>query len=124
MSTLQIIRHLEEQKIKRKYVIYIEEVEIILEQKTNIFTEDFFCLFSNPKLNIMMLGISNTIDALAKYSKSISVNLNEIKNIVFEPYPVENIVKIIKEKLEIIRERFNFNIITSDKVLNFIAAKI
>jgi len=34
----------------------------------------------------MMLGISNTIDAMAKYSKSISVNLNEIKNVVFEPY--------------------------------------
>lgn len=38
MSTLQIIRLLEEEKIKRKYVLYIEEVEIILEQKTNIFT--------------------------------------------------------------------------------------
>ncbi len=124
MSTMQIIRHLEEQKVKRKYVLYIEEVEIILEQKTNIFTEDFFCLFSNTKLNLMMLGISNTIDALAKYSKSISVNLNEIKNIVFQPYAIENIVKIIKEKLEIIRERFGFNIITNDKVLNFIAAKI
>ena len=51
MSTLQIIRLLEEQKEKNKYVIYIEEVEIILEQKTNIFTEDFFCLFSNPKIS-------------------------------------------------------------------------
>lgn len=71
-------------------------MEIILEQKTNIFTEDFFMLFSNPKINIMMLGISNTIDAMAKYSKNICINLNEIKNIVFEPYSHETIVKIIK----------------------------
>jgi hypothetical protein len=124
MSTLQIIRLLEEEKIKRKYVLYIEEVEIILEQKTNIFTEDFFCLFSNHKLNIMMLGISNTIDALAKYSKSISVNLNDIKNTVFQPYPLENIVKIMKEKLELIHDKFGFKIVANDKVLNFIAAKI
>lgn len=63
-------------------------MEIILEQKTNIFTEDFFQLFSNPNLNLMMIGVSNTIDALAKYSKNIALNLNEIKNIVFEPYKV------------------------------------
>lgn len=43
-----------------------------------------------------MLGVSNTIDALAKYSKNIAVNLNEIKNVVFEPYKVENIVDIMK----------------------------
>jgi Cdc6-like AAA superfamily ATPase len=43
-----------------------------------------------------MLGISNAIDAMAKYSKNICINLNEIKNIVFEPYSHETIVKIIK----------------------------
>ncbi len=95
-----------------------------MEQKTNIFTEDFFCLFANPKLNIMMLGISNTIDALAKYSKSISVNLNEIKNTVFEPYTLESIVKILKEKLDLIHGKFGFKIVANEKVLNFIAAKI
>jgi hypothetical protein len=72
----------------------------------------------------MMLGISNTIDALAKYSKSISVNLNEIKNTVFEPYSLENIVKIMKEKMDLIHEKFGFKILTNEKVLNFIAAKI
>ena len=38
MSTVQILRIFEEEKIKHKYVLYIEEVEIILDQKTNIFT--------------------------------------------------------------------------------------
>ena len=86
MSTTQIIRELEEKKTKTKYVLYIEEIEVILEQKTNIFTEDFFKLFSNPKIDIMLLGISNTIDAMVKYSKNIALNINEIKNIVFKPY--------------------------------------
>jgi hypothetical protein len=57
-------------------VLYIEEIEVILEQKTNIFTEDFFKLFSNLKIDIMLLGISNTIDAMVKYSKNIALNIN------------------------------------------------
>jgi hypothetical protein len=40
-------------------------------------------LFSNPKFNIMLLGISNTTDSMVKYSKNIAVNLKDIKNVVF-----------------------------------------
>ena len=37
---------------------------MLFKQKANIFTEDFLNIFSNPKLNLMLIGISNTIDAL------------------------------------------------------------
>ncbi len=72
----------------------------------------------------MMLGISNTIDAMAKYSKSIAINLNEIKNVVFQPYTLEDIVKIMKEKIDFVESNYGFKIIATDKVLNFAAAKI
>lgn len=71
-----------------------------------------------------MLGVSNTIDALAKYSKNIAVNLNEIKNVVFEPYKVENIVDIMKQKLAMVNDMFGIKIDAPEKVLKFIAGKM
>lgn len=44
----------------------------------------------------MLLGVSNTIDSIAAYSKNIAVDLKEIKNIVFEPYTRDHIVEIMK----------------------------
>ena len=43
----------------------------------------------------MLIGVSNTIDTLTKYSKSIAINIKEIKNIVFEPYEKDHVMKII-----------------------------
>jgi Cdc6-like AAA superfamily ATPase len=47
-----------------------------------------------------MLGISNTIDALEKYCEKLKINVNEVTNIVFNPYTVEQLKEIIIDRLD------------------------
>lgn len=63
-------------------------------------TEDFFDIFTNRNLKIVMLGISNTIDALEKYCEKLKINVSEVTNIVFNPYTVEQLKEIIIDRLD------------------------
>lgn len=48
----------------------------------------------------MLLGISNTIDAVEKYGSKMNVNIYDIKNIVFHPYKLIEMVTIIEDKIK------------------------
>lgn len=65
-----------------------------------MFSDDFFSLFSNRKFSILLIGISNTIDTLEKYSERLKVRIPDITNIVFKPYNEVQIIAIMESKLK------------------------
>ena len=92
MTTFKVINELEKDKTKtQKCILYVEEVELFLSSHKEMLTEDFFDIFTNRNLRIVMVGISNTIDALEKYCEKININVSEVTNIVFNPYTVEQL---------------------------------
>jgi Cdc6-like AAA superfamily ATPase len=60
----------------------------------------FLTFLLTRNLKIVMLGISNTIDALEKYCEKLKINVNEVTNIVFNPYTVEQLKEIIIDRLD------------------------
>lgn len=64
----------------------MEEVELFFNSYKEALSEDFFDIFCNKNLKILLLGISNTIDALEKYGDKLKVKVSEVTNIVFNPY--------------------------------------
>ena len=61
---------------------------------------------------------------MVKYSKNIVVDLNQIKNVVFEPYTRENIIEIMKIKFKEIEKKTQFTITVSDRALTFAASQL
>ena len=60
---------------------------------------------------MVLLGISNTINTLQRYSSKYSFNVTEIENIVFEPYKMEHIMAILGEKIAHIEKRMKIKIV-------------
>jgi Cdc6-like AAA superfamily ATPase len=104
-TAIQIIRELEEADYDKTCIIYIEEIEILFKTAPDIISEDFLLLFSKKNINLILIGISNTIDTLQKYSSKFSFKINDIENVVFQPYTCENIIMIMKDKLEQISKK-------------------
>lgn len=77
---------LDKEELKKTYVVYIEEIELLFRAAPTPFTEDFMKLFQKKGLPIILIGISNTIDALQKYSGKFSFKIHEIDNVIFPPY--------------------------------------
>lgn len=57
-----------------------------------------------------MVGVSNTIDTLQKYSGKYSFKVSDIENVVFAPYRAEHIAGLLGEKLAQVGERFDLNV--------------
>jgi Cdc6-like AAA superfamily ATPase len=74
----QILRELEEKQYKGTCVVYVEEVELIFKSAPDAVSEDFLTLFLRKSVNLVLLGISNTIDTLQKYSGRYSFKITEI----------------------------------------------
>ncbi len=70
------------------------------------------------------MGISNTADALQKYSGKYSFKVSEIENVVFAPYRAEQISATIKDKLEHIALSYKIEVIFDDKLLRFASQKL
>ena len=66
--------------------MYIEEIELLFKAPPSAISEDFLTLFLKKSANLVLLGISNTINTLQRYSSKYSFNIGEIENVVFEPY--------------------------------------
>lgn len=66
-TCLQIIRKLEEASFSQPTVVYIEEIDLLFKSTCNVLSEDFMSLFGRKKLPIILLGVSNTANALIKY---------------------------------------------------------
>jgi len=56
-------------------------------------------LFGRKNIKLILIGISNTIDTLQKYSSKFSFKIQDIDNVVFSPYSCEHISEIMKDKL-------------------------
>jgi len=80
-------------------------------------------LFSNKQLNINLIGVSNSIDALEKYNEKVC-SLYHVKNIVFAPYDYETLKKIILDRLSELNERCQIRIDIVDKLLNYVTRKL
>ena len=74
----QIVRELEEKKYAKTCVVYVEEIELLFKGQPTVISEDFMTLFLKKSVNLVLLGISNTIDTLQKYSSKYSFNISDI----------------------------------------------
>jgi Cdc6-like AAA superfamily ATPase len=80
-------------------------------------------LFSTKELNICLIGVSNSIDALEKYNEKVA-SLYQIKNLVFAPYTQQIIGNIITDRLYELKEKCQIEIVISEKLLNYLARKL
>ena len=64
-----------------------------------IVSEDFLTLFLKRSVNLILVGISNTIDAIQKYSGNYSFKVSEIVNLVFAPFKAEHFLSIMQDNL-------------------------
>lgn len=115
---------LAKEEIKKTYVVYIEEIELLFRAAPTPFTEDFMKLFQKKGLPIILIGISNTIDALQKYSGKFSFKIHEIDNVIFPPYTAEQIAEIMKDKIEQVRVTTGLDICVPEKLLRFASQKL
>ena len=76
----------------------------------NPVTDAFLSLFIKKSVNIILLGISNTIDTIQKYSSKYSFNITTIENVVFAPYRMEQIMVILRDKLEHIEKKMRIKV--------------
>jgi len=90
-------------KYNKCCVVYIEEIEILFKSAPDIVSEDFLSLFLKKTVNLVLIGISNTIDCLQKYSGKYSFKVTEIENVVFSPYRADQIMTIVLDKLKQIK---------------------
>lgn len=90
---------LDKEGIDQTHVVYIEEIELLFRAAPTPTTEDFMKLFQKKGVPIILIGISNTIDALQKYSGKFSFKIHEIDNVIFPPYTAEQIAEIMKDKI-------------------------
>lgn len=82
----QLIQELNQIEYKSTCIVYIEEVEILFKAAPTPVTEDFMKLFQKKNLNIILIGISNTIDTLLKSSNKFCFKMHDIENVIFPPY--------------------------------------
>lgn len=87
-------------------------------------TEDFMRLFQKKGLDLILIGISNSIDVIQKSSLKYSFKIQEIENIIFPPYTAEHISCIIKDKLEEMKTATEIEIMYPEKLLKFTAQKL
>lgn len=75
-------------------------------------------------MNLVLVGISNTIDTLQKYSGNYSFKVTDIENVVFSPYKAEQIQVILTDKIKHLKEKFKIIIEFPEKLLKFAAQKL
>lgn len=75
-------------------------------------------------MNLILVGISNTIDTLQKYSGKYSFKVSEIENIVFAPYRTEHIMAILQDKISHLKGKFNITVDFPEKLLKFSSQKL
>lgn len=119
-----MLRELEEVKYNKDCVVCIEEIELLFKSAPGIVSEDFLTLFQKKSVNLVLVGISNTIDTLQKYSGKYSFKVSEIENVVFAPYKAEHIMAIMQDKLALVRQKFSLDLAFPDKLLKFAAQKL
>lgn len=94
----------------------------------NGYVDDYSCefltLFTKKELNLGLIGVSNTIDALEKFNAKVYSSLYDIKNLVFSPYSQDVISLIIEDKLKMTRQRFSFAFEITEKLLKYAARKL
>lgn len=110
--------------MKQTSVVYIEEIELLFRAAPTPTTEDFMKLFQKKGFPIILIGISNTIDALQKYSGKFSFKIHEIDNVIFPPYTAEQIAEIMKDKIEQVRSTADLDICVPEKLLKFASQKL
>jgi Cdc6-like AAA superfamily ATPase len=97
---------------------------VALNSYVDDYSSEFLTLFSKKELNLGLIGVSNTIDALEKYNAKVFFSLYEIRNLVFSPYDLDTISMIIENKLNEIKERFDFRFEITSKLLKFASRKL
>ena len=74
LSTFQLLCELEEHP-PEPCILYIEEIQLLLKCFPDLFSQEFFSLFSQKKIKLMLIGISNTIDTLEKYAQRLKIKI-------------------------------------------------
>lgn len=75
-------------------------------------------------MDLILIGISNSIDVIQKSAMKFSFKIHEIENIIFPPYTAEHISCIIKDKLEEMRAATGIEIVYSDNLLKYTSQKL
>lgn len=124
LTTFKVISALEKAKSIPPCVLYIEEVELFFNSTKEYLSEDFFSLFSNKNLKIMLIGISNDIDALEKYGPKFNVGVSDVSNIVFNPYTIEEVKNIIEDKIATVAAKTGIRLLFTEKLVRYSANKM
>lgn len=72
----QIILELQKAQYKQTCIVYIEEIEVLFKSEPTPITEDFLRLFQKKSVNLILIGISNSIDVIQKSSLKYSFKIN------------------------------------------------
>ena len=80
-------------------VIYIEEIEVLFKHSSPENIENFFEVFTDKKKNLILVGITNTINFEFNLEEKLQKSLPGMKSIMFVPYNVEQMEEIMKTKV-------------------------
>lgn len=123
LNTQQMIRELVAEGQTQPILVYVEEIETALSGFQNDYTYEFLSLFSRKELNLSLIGVSNSIDALERYSEKVA-SLHQAKNLVFAPYNQHIIAAIILDRFHELSQRCQINIEVSEKLMRYVARKL
>jgi Cdc6-like AAA superfamily ATPase len=72
----------------------------------------------------MLIGTSNDINVQYTLLGKVQMSETEVQTIIFQVYGSEAIVSILKDKIDLVREKLGIELVISDTLIRYLVNKL